>query len=159
MIEGLRDRASMRPIAETLDHGEVVLFTDPYPAVDELIPSPQYRLSVKIVIDATNPVSLSPGGHIISSLRRGHIACSRMMSLLAQRVVVRAVSHIRIGCWSAAVTVDPVSGPWQLPGTIKLRRTPWAQERTIRRDFFCSVKKVRVATPTRSHNKEKSNRT
>jgi predicted dinucleotide-binding enzyme len=87
-------RASAKSIEQAAAAAEIIFLAVPYEAVDELVPSLTSPACGKIVIDATNPFSLSQEGRVISSLVSGLTAGSRLASLLPKSTVVRAFSHV-----------------------------------------------------------------
>ena len=116
-IERMGEKASVKPIEEAIGEGEIIFLALPYPVVDEVIPSLEFLLSEKIVIDATNPFALSDDGRIISSLDSGITAGKRMSSLLPKSIIIRAFSHImdellvsrgttQSGFWAVAIAGD-----------------------------------------------------
>ncbi|MCO6004064.1 NAD(P)-binding domain-containing protein [Actinoallomurus purpureus] len=80
--------------ADAATAGDVVMLAVPYQALDELLDTVRDRLAGKIVIDAANPMGLSPDGRIISTLEPGVTQGRRTADLLPGSTVVRAFTHV-----------------------------------------------------------------
>jgi predicted dinucleotide-binding enzyme len=112
---GPRARAtSLEQAAATAD---IVLNALNYQAVDEVLALTAAHLTGKIVIDASNPMGVSPEGRIISTLTSGLTAGTRTAQRLPQSMIVRAFSHVmdeslayrgsaQPGFWAMAVAGD-----------------------------------------------------
>jgi predicted dinucleotide-binding enzyme len=90
----LGDRARAGTVVEAASTGDVVLLSVPHPALDDLLDSVGDLLSGKIIIDATNPMGLSPQGQIISTLSPGVTEGRHIAKLLQDSTIVRAFTHV-----------------------------------------------------------------
>jgi 8-hydroxy-5-deazaflavin:NADPH oxidoreductase len=94
-IRELGDRARAATLTEAASTGgDIVLLSVPHPALDELLESLGDRLSGKIIIDAANPMGLSPDGRIISTLGPAMTQGRRTAKLLPDSIVIRAFTHV-----------------------------------------------------------------
>lgn len=116
-IEKMGERASVKSLQEAASESEIVFLALPYSVVDEVVLSLEPFLNDKIVVDATNPFTLSSDGHIISSLKNNITAGEHMSLLLPNSIVIRAFSHImdellvsrgttQSGLWAVAIAGD-----------------------------------------------------
>lgn len=117
MVETFGSQLTAKSIKEAASEGEVVLLATPYSAVNELTTLVSDELVGKIVLDATNPVSFSPEGRIISTLNSEYTAGSYMAKLLPKSTIIRAFSHVmdellvsrgtsQAGTWAIAMAGD-----------------------------------------------------
>jgi 8-hydroxy-5-deazaflavin:NADPH oxidoreductase len=94
LLNELGSAATAVPLADAAKTGEAVLVSLPYGVLDETVPPLAAALAGKVVIDATNPVGISPGGRIISSLGPDTSAGTRMAQRLPGSRIVRAFTHV-----------------------------------------------------------------
>jgi predicted dinucleotide-binding enzyme len=94
LVDELGPTASAASLADAAGQAEVVLLAVPYAALDDVLPPLRADLAGKIVIDATNPVDVSPDGRIISGLAPGTSAGALMARRLPASRVVRAFTHV-----------------------------------------------------------------
>jgi len=73
---------------------DIVLLAVPYPAYEDLLTATRDALVGSIVVDATNPMGLSPDGRIVSTLGTGLSQGRRTAKLLPESRIVRAFSHV-----------------------------------------------------------------
>ncbi|HEU5160776.1 MAG TPA: NAD(P)-binding domain-containing protein [Streptosporangiaceae bacterium] len=89
---GVRARAAAPAAAAAA--GDIVLLSVPHPVVEEVLDAAYGHLTGKIVIDATNPMGLSPDGRIISTLDAGLTQGRRTAKFLPDSTVIRAFTHV-----------------------------------------------------------------
>jgi hypothetical protein len=107
LVLGSRDPAQLRTriephgitgeattLAEAATRADVALLAVPYPNLAEVIDLVGDALADTIVIDATNPMGLSPEGHVISTLGEETTSGEHTAKLLPRSHVVRAFSHV-----------------------------------------------------------------
>lgn len=99
--EGLRARiepyainGETTTLVDAAARADVALLAVPYLALAEVIDLVGPALADTIVIDATNPMGLSPDGHIISTLGEEGTSGETTAKLLPGSQVVRAFSHV-----------------------------------------------------------------
>ncbi|MEV7596076.1 NAD(P)-binding domain-containing protein [Kitasatospora sp. NPDC089797] len=93
-VEPLGARARAATYTETARTADVVLLSVPYEAVDELLDTVGEHLTGKVVIDATNPVSLTEDGRVVSTLAAGVTQGRHASKQLPTATVVRAFTHV-----------------------------------------------------------------
>lgn len=93
-IEPYRITGEATTLVEAAACADVVLLSVPYPALEEVIDVVSPALADTIVIDATNPMGLSPDGHIFSTLGEERTSGENTAQLLPDCQVVRAFSHV-----------------------------------------------------------------
>ncbi|OJF15808.1 NADPH-dependent F420 reductase [Couchioplanes caeruleus] len=100
-----------------VERADVVVLAVPYVAVDDVVADWPTGGAGRIVVDPTNPVALSPDGHIISGLDGNDTVGSRLAKSLRSVIVVRAFTHVmeellavrgrrQPGLWAMAIAGD-----------------------------------------------------
>lgn len=95
----------------------VVVLAVPHEAVDDIVAGWPTDGASRIVVDPTNPVALSPEGHVVSGLDGGGTVGTRLAKLLPSVAVVRAFTHVmeellavrgrrQPGLWAMAIAGD-----------------------------------------------------
>lgn len=103
-----------------VDRASVVILAVPHGAVADIVASWPAGIADRIVVDPTNPVALSPDGHIITGLDGSDTVGSRLAQLLPSAIVVRAFTHVmeellavrgrrQPGLWAMAIAGDDSS--------------------------------------------------
>lgn len=93
-VAELGPAASTAPIRDAVRDVDALLLAVTYAALDEVLPPLAADLAGTIVIDATNPVDVTPDGRLTSGLASGTSAGALMARRLPQSRVVRAFTHV-----------------------------------------------------------------
>jgi predicted dinucleotide-binding enzyme len=100
-----------------VDGASIVVLAVPHDAVDDIAANWPADGAARIIVDPTNPVALSPDGHIVSGLAGTDTVGSRLAKLLPSVTVVRAFTHVmeellavrgrrQPGLWAMAIAGD-----------------------------------------------------
>ncbi|MFF7989527.1 NADPH-dependent F420 reductase [Kitasatospora xanthocidica] len=86
--------ATAATLAETARTADVLLLSVPYEAAAGVLAEVGEHLAGKIVIDATNPVTLTEDGRVVSTLTPGVTQGRHASKQLPHTTVVRAFTHV-----------------------------------------------------------------
>jgi predicted dinucleotide-binding enzyme len=100
-----------------VDCASVVVLAVPYTAVDDLVASWPTGGAGRIMVAPTNPVAVSPDGHIVTGLDGDDTVGTRLAKLWPAMTVVRAFTHVmeellavrgrlQPGLWAMAIAGD-----------------------------------------------------